>query len=178
MQNIEYQAAKVLGVIKNKPHDYQDALELPRNERPLYEELNSILGMYVQGVLIINESFGAITTDTMSAYESCCRIIRRDNLAYSRPIPQQVRIKFQLYLRSRLPIEWLYSFIREYRLHLYGSVMWVDDKKREYITDFNDKRFYYKAKGIWDLDYQPLQSYEKYSQIQERLKLMNLEDIS
>ena len=55
MSPIEYQAAKVLGVIHTKPHDYQDALELPRNEQARYGDLMSYVGMYVQGVLLIKE---------------------------------------------------------------------------------------------------------------------------
>lgn len=165
MSPIEYQTAKVLGVIKSKPHDYQDALELPRNKEPLYGDLMSYVGIYVQGVLLINESFDNISVDTMPAYEACCNIIRKNNFAYSRPIPQQVRIKFQMYLRSNLPVSWLSSFLREYRLHLFGNVMWVDEKTREYVTDFNDVRFLEKTKGIWNLDYKPLIEYERYSEI-------------
>lgn len=169
MSPIEYQAAKVLGVIKAKPHDYQDALELPRNKAALYEDLMSYVGMYIQGVLLINESFNQITSTTMPAYESCCNIIRKNNLAYARPIPQQVRIKFQLYLRANLPVSWLTGFIREYRLHLFGNVMWVDQQKREYVSDFNDPRFLYKTKGIWALDYEPLVQYEHYEAIRNKL---------
>lgn len=170
MSPIEYQTAKVLGVIKAKPHDYQDALELPRNKSACYGDIMSYVGMYLQGVLIINESFNQISAETMPAYEACCNIIRKQNLAYSRPIPQQVRIKFQLYLRANLPVEWLGGFLREYRLHLFGNVMWVDEKKREYVTDFNDERFLYKTKGIWDLDYKPLLEYERYDEIKNILR--------
>lgn len=169
MSPIEYQAAKVLGVIRAKPHDYQDALELPRNKEALYDDLMTYVGMYVQGILLINESLNHVTVDTMPAYESVCSIIRKDNLAYSRPIPQQVRIKFQLYLRANLPVEWLYSFLREYRLHLFGSVMWVDQKTREYVSDFDDPRFLNKTQGIWALDYAPLKEYNRYPQIKAKL---------
>lgn len=169
MSPIEYQAAKVLGVIKAKPHDYQDALELPRNQHAEYSSLMSYVGMYVQGILLINESFYKITAETMPAYEACCNAIRKKDLAYARPIPQQVRIKFQLYLRANLPVEWLGGFLREYRLHLFGSVMWVDQKTREYVTDFNDPRFLAKTKGLWDLDYEPLTTYEKYAEIKHIL---------
>ena len=124
MSPIDYQAAKVLGVIRAKPHDYQDALELPRNQAALYDDLMSIVGIYVQGVLVINDSLYQVTAETMSAYESCCNTIRKENLAYARPIPQQIRIRFQQYLRADLPVEWLQGFLREYRLHLFGSVMW------------------------------------------------------
>lgn len=169
MSPIEYQAAKVLGVIRSKPHDYQDALELPRNKEARYEDLMTYVGMYVQGILLINESFNQITNDTMPAYEACCNVIRKNNLAYARPIPQQVRIKFQLYLRANLPVSWLTGFIREYRLHLFGNVMWVDQQKREYVSDFNDPRFLYKTKGIWALDYEPLVQYEHYEAIRNKL---------
>lgn len=169
MSPIEYQAAKVLGVIHAKPHDYQDALELPRNKAARYGDLMTYVGMYVQGILLINDSFDRITSETMPAYEACCNIIRKQDLAYARPIPQQVRIKFQLYLRANLPVEWLSSFLREYRLHLFGNVMWVDQKKREYVTDFNDERFLYKVKGIWALDYEPLTSYSRYEEIKNIL---------
>lgn len=169
MSPIEYEAAKVLGVIHAKPHDYQDALELPRNKAARYADLMSYVGMYVQGILLINDSFYHIDIGTMPAYETCCSIIRKNNLAYARPIPQQVRIKFQLYLRSNLPVTWLSGFLREYRLHLFGSVMWVDEKKREYVTDFNDPRFLQKTKGIWSLNYEPLKSYEHYDEIKNIL---------
>ena len=169
MSPIEYQAAKVLGVIHAKPHDYQDALELPRNKAARYGDLMTYVGMYVQGILLINDSFDRITSETMPAYEACCNIIHKQDLAYARPIPQQVRIKFQLYLRANLPVEWLSSFLREYRLHLFGNVMWVDQKKREYVTDFNDERFLYKVKGIWALDYEPLTSYSRYEEIKNIL---------
>ena len=169
MSSIEYQAAKVLGVIHAKPHDYQDALELPRNKAARYGDLMSYVGMYVQGILLINDSFDHITSETMPAYEACCNTIRKQDLAYARPIPQQVRIKFQLYLRANLPVEWLSSFLREYRLHLFGNVMWIDQKKREYVTDFNDKRFLHKVKGIWALDYEPLTSYRRYEEIRNIL---------
>ena len=173
MSPIEYQAAKVLGVIHAKPHDYQDALELPRNEQARYGDLMSYVGMYVQGVLLINQSFYSITAETMPAYEACCATIRAKNLAYSRQIPPAIRIKFQMFLRANLPVGWLDSFLREYRLHLYGSVMWVDTKSREYVTDFNDPRFLEKTVGIWDLDYAPLTTYPLYSKIKE--KLANIE---
>lgn len=169
MSSIEYQAAKVLGVIHAKPHDYQDALELPRNEQARYDDLMSYVGMYVQGVLVINESFYQITAETMPAYEACCSIIRAKNLAFSRQIPPAIRIKFQMFLRANLPVTWLGSFLREYRLHLYGSVMWVDNKKREYVTDFNDPRFLEKTRGIWDLDYPPLNSYAQADTIRSKL---------
>ena len=169
MSPIEYQAAKILGVIHAKPHDYQDALELPRNKAARYGDLMTYVGMYVQGILLINDSFAHITSATMPAYESCCNIIRKQNLAFARPIPQQVRVKFQLYLRSNLPVEWLSGFLREYRLHLFGSVMWVDQKKREYVTDFNDERFLEKTKGIWALNYAPLITYEHYADIKNIL---------
>lgn len=169
MSPIEYQAAKVLGVIQAKPHDYQDALELPRHKIALCEDLMSYVGMYVQGILLINESFYHINADTMPAYEACCATIRKNNLAYSRPMPQQVRIKFQLYLRSDLPVEWLSDFLREYRLHLFGSVMWVDQKTREYVSDFNDPRFLEKTMGIWNLNYKPLTTYEHYGKIKKAL---------
>lgn len=169
MSPIEYQTAKVLGVIKASPHDYQDALELPRNKPPETDSIMSYVGMYVQGILLINESFYHINSDTMAAYESCCNVIRKNNLAYSRPMPQQVRIKFQLYLRANLPVSWLTGFLREYRLHLFGNIMWVDDKTREYVSDFNDARFLSRTKGIWDLEYEPLMSYEHYAEIKERL---------
>lgn len=169
MSPIEYQAAKVLGVIHTKPHDYQDALELPRNEQARYGDLMTYVGMYVQGVLLINESFYKITAETMPAYESCCATIRANNWAYSRQIPPAIRIKFQMFLRANLPVTWLDSFLREYRLHLYGSVMWVDDKTREYVTDFNDPRFLAKTIGIWELDYEPLTTYPHYAEIKSAL---------
>lgn len=169
MSPIDYQAAKVLGVIRAKPHDYQDALELPRNQAALYDDLMSIVGIYVQGVLVINDSLYQVTAETMSAYESCCNTIRKENLAYARPIPQQIRIRFQQYLRADLPVEWLQGFLREYRLHLFGSVMWVDQKTREYVSDFNDVRFLDKAKGIWSLDYKPLKEYYRYAEILQKL---------
>lgn len=169
MSPIEYQAAKVLGVIKAKPYDYQDALELPRIQTPVYSAVMSYVGMYVQGVLLINESFYTINSKTMPAYEACCNTIRKKDLAYTRPIPQQVRLKFQLYLRANLPVDWLQGFLREYRLHLFGSVMWVDKKTREYVSDFNDPRFLDKTRGLWDLDYLPLTSYERYSEIKTLL---------
>lgn len=169
MSSIEYEAAKVLAVIKAEPHDYQDALEVPRNYAPRYEDLMTYVGMYVQGILIINDSFYNITSETMFAYESCCKIIREQNLASARPIPQGVRVNFQRWLRSRLPVEWLGSFLREYRLHLFGNVMWVDDETREYVSDFNDPRFLPKTKGIWNLDYAPLKEYPRYAEIKEKL---------
>lgn len=172
MSPIEYQTAKVLGVIKAKPHDYQDALELPRNKTPRYGDTMTYVGMYVQGILIINESFENISAETMPAYEACCNTIRKSNLAYARPMPQTERIWFQKYLRTRLPISWLSSFLREYRLHLFGNVMWVDDKTREYVSDFDDPRFLWKAQGIWSLDYEPLIRYEHYSEIQNILGLL------
>lgn len=173
MNPIEYQTAKVLGVIKAKPHDYQDALELPRTEKPDYENIMSYVGMYVQGILLINQSFYQVSAETMPAYEACCNQIRKHNLAYARPIPQQVRIKFQLYLRSNLPIEWLGSFLREYRLHLFGNIMWVDDKTREYVSDFNDFRFLGRTQGIWSIDYEPLTAYEHYQTIKDKLAAVN-----
>lgn len=169
MSPIEYQTAKILGVIQAKPHDYQDALELPRNKKPVFDGVMSYLGIYIQGVLVINDSLYHITADTMSNYEACCSLIRKNNLAYSRPIPQQIRIKFQFYLRSKLPVEWLSGFLREYRLHLFGSVMWVDQKTREYVSDFNDPRFLERTKGIWDLDYAPLKEYSRYEEIKDIL---------
>ena len=172
MSPIEYQAAKVLGVIHAKPHDYQDALELPRTKEARYGDLMSYVGMYLQGILLINDSFENITLETMPAYEACCSVIRKNNLAYARPIPQQVRIKFQLYLRANLPVQWLSGFIREYRLHLFGSIMWVDQKTREYVSDFNDQRFLDKTRGIWSLDYEPLIRYEHYSEIRDVLGLL------
>lgn len=169
MSSIEYQSAKVLGVIKAKPHDYQDALELPRNKEPEYGALMSYVGIYVQGVLIINDSFYKVTAETMPAYEACCNIIRKKDLAYSRPIPQPVRIKFQMYLRANLPVEWLSSFLREYRLHLFGNIMWVDNRTREYVSDFNDSRFLEKTRGLWSLDYEPLKNYHRYNEIRKIL---------
>lgn len=169
--SIEYEAAKVLAVIRSKPHDYQDALELQRKYAPRYEDLMTYVGMYVQGVLIINDSFYQITSDTMFAYETCCRTIRAKNLASARPIPQNVRIQFQKWLRARLPISWLGGFLREYRLHLFGNVMWVDDNTREYVSDFNDPRFLPKVKGIWSLDYKPLKDYDNYEEIRHRLEI-------
>ena len=171
MSPIEYQTAKILAVIRDKqPYDYQDVLDVPRIKGARYEDLMTYLGMYLQGILVINDSFDNVTASTMLAYEACCKTIRKEALAFARPIPQPVRTRFQLYLRTNLPVSWIGSFMREYRLHLFGNIMWVDEKKREYISDFNDPRFLHKTKGIWNLDYKPLKEYHRYEEIKARLE--------
>ena len=171
MSPIEYQTAKILAVIHYKqPFDYQDVLDVPRIKGARYEDLMSYLGMYLQGILVINDSFTKITASTMVEYESCCAAVRKGQLATTRPMPPQVLTKFQLYLGTRLPVEWLGSFMQEYRLRLYGSDMWVDKKKREYISDFNDPRFLPKTRSLWAIKYKPLIEYPRYQEIKERLE--------
>lgn len=160
----------ILSIISKKPDGYKNVLELPRVGKCSVEFLDSYLGLIVQSVLVVNDSIYNLDSKSLAQYATCLRWFHSHDIAYSRSFaPASYNYLYKL-LKLNIPISWIEPTLGDYQLSLFGPYLYVDWANREYISNFNDDRLSNKVKAAWTVDYAPIKNYERFDEINEKIR--------